>query len=202
VTTREASLKRGVNLEYFSLLWNAIETIVGLIAGLVSGSVALIGFALDSIVEASSATILLWRFRGEARGRPEEEVERRAIRMVAFAFYGLALFLAVRSVYDLITRARPEASALGIGLAIGSLIVMPLLAWKKRTLARELKSRALEADSMQTILCTYISAFLLVGLVANAAFGWWWADPVAALAIAVIAAREGRELLSEGEHQH
>lgn len=202
MSTREASLRRGVNLEYFSLSWNVIETVVGLIAGLASGSVALIAFALDSVVEASSASILLWRLRGEARGRPAEEVERRAIRLVAVAFYALALYVFLRSGYDLITRARPEESLLGIVLAAVSLVVMPVLAWRKRTLARELNSRALQADSMQTTLCTYISAFLLLGLGANAAFGWWWADPLAGLAIAVIAAREGRELSREGEHFH
>jgi divalent metal cation (Fe/Co/Zn/Cd) transporter len=160
-----------------------------------AGSVALVGFGLDSIVEASSGSILIWRLRTEERGtRSAEEVERKAIRLVAVAFLALAAYVGSRAVWDLVFRSRPEESVPGIVLAVVSLIVMPLLAWRKRIVARELDSRALQADSTQTTLCTYLSAFLLVGLVTNALFGWWWADPVAGLGIAAFAAKEGREL--------
>jgi divalent metal cation (Fe/Co/Zn/Cd) transporter len=193
--TRSVSLRRGLWLEYFTLTWNIIEAVVGMAAGAVAGSVALVGFALDSLVESSSAGVLIWRLRAEDRGgRTAEDVERRAIRLVAVAFFALAAYVGVRSVIDLLVRSRPEESPVGIGLAIVSLIVMPLLAWKKNRVARELDSRALQADSTQTSICTYLSAFLLVGLVTNALFGWWWADPVAGLAIAAFAAKEGREL--------
>jgi divalent metal cation (Fe/Co/Zn/Cd) transporter len=182
-------------LEHFTVGWNVLEAFVGLSAGFIAGSVALVGFALDSIVEASSGTILIWRLRTERRGtRTAEEAERRAVRLVAVAFFALAAYVGVRAVFDLIFRSRPEGSIPGIVLAVVSLIVMPLLAWRKRIVARELDSRALLADSTQTTLCTYLSAFLLVGLVANALLGWWWADPVAGLAIAVFALKEGREL--------
>ena len=182
-------------LEYFTVGWNILETVVGLAAGIVAGSVALIGFALDSVVEASSATILVWRLRSEQNGtRTAEEAERRAIRLVAIAFFALAAYVGGRALLDLISRSRPEESPAGIALAIVSLIVMPLLARAKGRVARQLDSRALQADSTQTTLCTYLSAFLLVGLLANASFGWWWADPLSAVGMALFAAKEGREL--------
>ena len=192
---RTRSLRRGVLLEYFTVAWNTLEAFVGLTAGLLAGSVALVGFALDSIVEASSGSILIWRLRSEERGtRTAEEAERKAIRLVAVAFLALAAYVGGRAVLDLATQARPDESVPGIVLAVVSMIVMPVLAWRKRIIARELDSRALQADSKQTTLCTYLSAFLLVGLVTNALFGWWWADPLAGLAIALFAAKESREL--------
>jgi divalent metal cation (Fe/Co/Zn/Cd) transporter len=193
--TRSRSLRRGLWLEYFTLNWNLIEAVVGMVAGVAAGSVALVGFALDSLVESSSAGILIWRLRAEDRGgRTAEDVERKAIRLVALAFFALAAYVGVWSLMDLLARSRPEESPVGIGLAIVSLIVMPLLAWRKNRVARELDSRALQADSTQTSFCTYLSAFLLIGLVTNALFGWWWADPAAGLVIAAFAANEGREL--------
>lgn len=184
-------------MEYFSLAWNVLETVVGFIAGLTSGSIALIGFALDSVVEASSAGALVWRFRAEQRG-PEraEEFERRAVRLVGWAFVALAAYVGIKATYDLVTRTRPEESMVGIVLAAVSLVVMPYLAWRKRHMAKVVDSRALDADSHQTSLCTFISAVLLLGLGANAWLGWWWADPVAGLAIALLAAKEGHELLT------
>lgn len=192
---RAKTLRKGLRLEAFSISWNVLETLVGLTAGISAGSVALIGFGLDSVVEASSAAILTWRLRSEFSGkRTAEEAERRAIRLVALAFFALAAYVGIRAVLDLITETRPEESTVGVILAIVSLVIMPLLAWRKRVTARELDSRALQADSRQTTLCTYLSAFLLVGLAAYSLFGWWWADPVAGLAIALVAANEGREL--------
>lgn len=192
---RRRSLRRGLVLEYFTIGWNLVEAVVGLTFGILAGSVALVGFALDSVVEASSGGVLVWRLKGEERGRhAAEELERRAIKLVAIAFLALAAYVGGRAVFDLFGAARPEESPVGIGLAIVSLIVMPVLAWRKRSVARELDSRALQADSTQTLLCTYLSAILLIGLVANALFGWWWADPIAGLGIAAFAAKEGREL--------
>jgi divalent metal cation (Fe/Co/Zn/Cd) transporter len=192
---RAARLDRGLLLEYASLGYNALEAIVGIALGVAASSVALIGFGLDSVVEASSAAVLVWRLRAERHGgRPSEEVERRAVRLVSFAFFALGAYVGSRSIYDLAVRVEPEESLPGIALAIVSLIVMPLLARAKRGVAGELDSRSLEADSKQTSLCTYLSAFLLFGLAANALLGWWWADPVAGLAIATLAVREGVEL--------
>jgi divalent metal cation (Fe/Co/Zn/Cd) transporter len=192
---RKNVLRRGLKLEYFTVGWNCLEAVVGLTAGFLAGSVALVGFALDSVVEASSGSILIWRLRSEEMGtRTAEEAERKAIRKVAVAFFALAAYVGVRAAYDLLTRSRPGESLTGIVLAIVSLVVMPLLAWRKRVVARQLDSRALQADSTQTTLCTSLSAFLLFGLVTNAVFGLWWADQLAGLAIAALAAKEGRQL--------
>lgn len=194
-STRPEDLSKGLWLEYFTIGWNLLEAVVGLAAGFVAGSLALIGFALDSVVEASSGSVLLWRFWAERRGAGAVAVERRAIRLVAIAFLALALYVGTRAVLNLMTGARPESSVAGIVLALASLLVMPTLAWRKRIVARSLNSRALEADSTQTMLCVYLSVILLFGLVANSALGWWWADPVAALGIAGLAVKEGLELL-------
>jgi len=193
-TSRPQLLRRAVMLEYVSLGYNVLEAVVGLVAGVAAGSVALIGFGLDSVVESSSASILLWRLRAERKGAHVEDVERRAVRLVAVAFFALAAYIGVQSALDLAAGAKPEASVPGIILAVASLIVMPVLANRKRRAARDLDSRSLEADSTQTTLCTYLSAVLLGGLVANATLGWWWADPAAGLAIAAFAAKEGTGL--------
>ena len=201
---RERGLGRAERLEFASLGYNVLETGVGLAAGIAAGSTALIGFGLDSVVESASAAILLWRLRAESSSRhTSEEAERRSLRLVAIAFFVLAVYVGFSSVVDLLREHRPESSPVGIALAAASLVVMPWLARLKRRAAAELGSRSLDADAKQTLLCTYLSAFLLLGLGANAAFGWWWADPVSALAIAVIAANEGRELwLPESEDHH
>lgn len=192
---RRKSIRRGILLEYFTVAWNTLEALVGLTFGLSAGSVVLVGFALDSVVEASSGSILLWRLHSEdSARRTAEEAERRAVRLVAVAFLALAVYVGGRAVFDLFTGSRPEESVPGIALAVVSLVVMPVLAWRKRMVAKDLDSRALQADSTQTVLCTYLSGILLVGLVANAQFGWWWADPLAAIGIAGFAANEGREL--------
>jgi divalent metal cation (Fe/Co/Zn/Cd) transporter len=192
---RRETLRRAVKLETFTLGWNLVETLVGLVAGLAAGSIALIGFALDSVVESSSAAILVWRLRTESSGRRSaEDAERKAVKMVAAGFFALSAYVGIQSLLDLVTRSKPEASPLGIGLAGVSLVVMPLLALRKRAAARSLDSRSLHADSRQTWLCSYLSAFLLAGLIANGVLGWWWADPLAGLAIAVYAGIEGRRL--------
>ena len=195
---RVDGLRRGIALEYVSLAYNVLESVVGLAAGAVAGSVALIGFGLDSVVESSTAAILIWRFLTETRGRhSSEDAERKAVRLVAVAFFALAAYIGVRAILDLVAQSRPDDSPVGIALAVASLIVMPVLVARKRKLAAEIDSRSLRADSTQTLLCTYMSAFLLVGLAANTLLGWWWADPVAGLAIAALAVREGTELWRE-----
>ncbi len=192
---RRKNLTKGLNLEVFTIGWNILEAVVGMLAGVAAGSVALVGFALDSVVEASSGTILYGRLRAEAvANRSAEDLEKRAVRMVAVAFLALAFYVAGRSLFDLTRGNAAQESPVGIGLAVASLVVMPLLASRKRKVARQLDSRAMKADSTQTWLCTYLSGFLLAGLLLNAMFGWWWADPIAGLAIAGFAAKEGWEL--------
>jgi divalent metal cation (Fe/Co/Zn/Cd) transporter len=199
---RRGSIARGLRLEYFSLGYNLLEAAVGLFAGIAAGSVALVGFGLDSVAEGASAGVIVWRLRSEVSGRrTPEEAEKRAIKLVGVAFLILAVYVAAGAVLELARGSRPDPSPLGAAIALLSLIVMPLLARGKGVVARELGSRSLEADSHQTILCTYLSAILLVGLLANAVLGWWWADPVAALGIAALAGIEGVELLGGG-HAH
>lgn len=191
---RAAELRRGLALEYTSVAWNVAEAGVGIAAGAAAGSVALVGFGLDSVVEASSAAIIVWRLRAERAGRRADTLERPAIKAVAVAFWALAAYVATRAVFDLLTGSRPEESVVGIVLASLSLAGMPLLALAKRRASRRLRSHAMHADARQTVLCTYLSAALLAGLLANALLGWWWADPASALVIAAIAAREGVRL--------
>jgi divalent metal cation (Fe/Co/Zn/Cd) transporter len=172
-----------------SVAYNVLEAIVAVAAGLAAGSVALVGFGLDSVVEVSSGLIILWQFRH----RMPESRERRAMRLMALAFFALAAYVTVESVRALFFGGEPDASPVGIGLAVASLMIMPFLSWAQRRTGRELGSATVVADSTQTLLCTYLSAVLLLGLVLNATLGWGWADPVAGLVIAAVAAREGAE---------
>jgi divalent metal cation (Fe/Co/Zn/Cd) transporter len=178
-------LARGRRLEYLTIAWNSFEAVVALASGMMAGSVALIGFGLDSVIETASAFIVLWRFRGSERR------EQTARRLVGVCFLLLAAYIAVESLRTLWTRAQPERSVPGILIAVAAIIVMPLLGRAKRRVAAQLNSRALHSDSRQADFCAYLSAILLAGLLLHAAFGWWWADPVAALVMVPIIAREG-----------
>jgi divalent metal cation (Fe/Co/Zn/Cd) transporter len=186
---RRALSRRAQLLAGASVTYNLIEAVIAISAGLVAGSVALVGFGLDSVVEVSSGLIILWQFRH----RLPETRERLALRLLAFSFFTLAAYVTVESVRTLVTGADPDTSPVGIGLAIASLIVMPFLSWAQRSTGKALGSNAVVADSTQTLLCTYLSAVLLAGLVLNATLGWGWADPLAGLVIAGVAVREGLE---------
>ncbi len=172
-----------------TITYNVLEAIIAITAGTVASSSALVGFGLDSVVEVLSAAAVAWQF---AAPEPHHR-ERVAMRVIAFSFFGLAAFVSVDALRALLGAAEPEHSPAGIGLAAVSLVVMPLLSWFERRTGRELGSASAVADSKQTLLCTYLSAVLLVGLVLNSTFGWTWADPVAALVIAAVAVREGLE---------
>ncbi len=187
---RVAAVRRGRRLEYLTIAWNSVEAAVALIAGLLAGSIALVGFGLDSVIEVSSGAIVLWRLFAD-----NERSERLALKVVGVSFLALAAYVAFDSVKTLWLREAPERSLPGIVLAAVSLIVMPLLARAKRRVAADIGSRALHADSRQTDLCAYLSAILLGGLVLNALLGWWWADPMAGLVMTPIIANEGREAL-------
>ncbi|MXG91485.1 cation diffusion facilitator family transporter [Nocardioides flavescens] len=179
---RRAQLLAGASVAY-----NVVEAVIAVSAGLVAGSVALVGFGLDSVVEVSSGLIVLWQFRHPV---PESR-ERRALRLMAVSFFALAAYVAVESGRALVTGHEPESSTVGIVLAAASLVVMPFLSWAQRRTGRALGSGAVVADATQTLLCTYLSAVLLVGLLLNATLGWAWADPLAGLVIAAVAVREG-----------
>jgi divalent metal cation (Fe/Co/Zn/Cd) transporter len=195
VPERSALVQRGVRLEVLTVAWNSAEAIIGITAGLVAGSIALVGFGLDSVIEVSSGAVLLWRLRADRDHTRREHAERLALRLVGISFLALAAYVAADALYSLWRRQAPEQSYVGIGLAAVSLVVMPLLARAKRRVAAELSSAALHADSQQTQICAYLSAILLAGLALNAALGWWWADPVAALLMTPIIVSEGAEAL-------
>jgi divalent metal cation (Fe/Co/Zn/Cd) transporter len=200
VTTRADLLQRALRLASFTVAWNVVEGVVALAAATAAGSRALVGFGLDSAVESLSAGVLVWRLRVEQRA-PERagQVERRALRLIGVTFLVLAAYVGIAAVRSLADGAEPEVSPVGIGLTALSLAVMPLLARAKRSVAAELGSRAVEADSAQTRACAWLSAVVLGGLVLNAALGWWWADPVAALVVVAILVQEEREALA-AEH--
>jgi len=179
---RRAQLLAGASVSY-----NLIEAAVALAAGAVAGSVALVGFGLDSLVEVSSGLVILWQFR---HALPESR-ERRALRLIAVSFFALAAYVGFESLRNLFGAAQPDPSPVGIGLAVTSLVIMPVLSWAQRRTGRALGSGSVVADSKQTLLCTYLSAVLLAGLVLNATLGWGRADPLAGLVIAAVAVNEG-----------
>src|SRR5215470_17505636 len=190
---RTAVARRGQRLEYFTIAWNAFEGIVAIGAGLFARSISLVGFGIDSFIEVTSGSVLLWRMSVDANVRYRERNEKRALRIVGLCFLLLAVYIAFESGSDLWFRRAPEHSIPGIVLACASLVVMPLLSWSKRKVGYALISAAMHADAKQTQFCTYLSAILLVGLILNAVFGLWWADPIAALIMVPIIAKEGIE---------
>lgn len=193
--TREAMIRRGRLLESFTVLWNLLEGLVAVGAGLLAGSTALVGFGFDSMIEVGSALVLMWRLHHAREDHDDEVAENQARKLVGLCFFGLAAYVAFDSLKSLITKERSEESIVGIVLAILSLILMPLLARAKRKVAAALSSGAMKGDSQQTQLCAYLSAILLFGLGANAMFGWWWADAAAGLVMVPIITNEGIETL-------
>ena len=192
MTETNRDVAAGRWLEHFTLGWNALEAVIAVGAGIVAGSTALLGFGLDSVIESLSGAVLLWRLWDEKKG---EERERQALKLAGVSFLVLAVYVAYEATETLLMQEPPDASYVGIGLAVASVIVMPLLARAKRKVAARLGSRALHADSRQTDICSYLSAILLLGLAANALFGWWWADPAAGLLMVPIIGKEGVEAL-------
>ncbi len=186
----DALVRRGRRLEYLTLGWNSLEGLLSIIAGLLAGSIALVGFGFDSVVECASGAVLLWRLGGAA---DTERRERIAVRVVGICFLALAAYVSWDAISSLWHREAPHESYLGIGVAAASLIAMPLLARAKRRVARGINSGAMQADSRQTDICAYLSAILLGGLLLNAALDWWWADPVAALVMVPLIISEGIE---------
>lgn len=191
--TRRAVLARRIRLLVAATItYNVIEAVVALWAGRAASSTALIGFGLDSVIEVSSAAAVVWQFAG----RDPEAREKKALRVIAFSFFALAAYVSVEAVRSLFGAGEAEHSTVGLVLAGLSLMVMPGLSYAQRRAGRELGSKSAVADSKQTLLCTYLSAVLLVGLAVNSLFGWSWADPIAALVIAAVAVKEGREAWS------
>ncbi len=193
---RSALLRRALWLEWLTVGWNVVEGVIAVTAALAAGSVALLGFGIDSFVESASGSILIWRLLAERRSADDERVERierRAERLVGASLFLLAAFIALDAGLTLLARERPDASLAGIVLTSSSLVVMWWLARAKRRTAIALGSRALEADAFQTTACWWLSLIVLGGIGLNAALGWWWADPLAALGACIFIAREARE---------
>lgn len=189
--SRARLVRRVKALSWLSLAWMTAEGAVGIIAGSVAGSVALTGFGIDSAIEGLASVIVIWRFTG-SRGL-SEEAEERAQKLVAVSFFLLAPYVAAQAISDLAGGDHPETSYVGIGLSLGSLIFMPLLGRAKQKLGARLGSAATAGEGAQNMLCAYLAAGVLVGLLANLLLGWWWLDPVVALGISGLAVKEGRE---------
>jgi divalent metal cation (Fe/Co/Zn/Cd) transporter len=195
------SVSRALRAEYVTLAWNTVEAVLALVSGVVASSVALTAFGIDSGIELVSAVVVLVRLRAMlARVEPDEHRERSALRSVAVCFYALATYVLIDATISLALRDRPAASPTGIGVSIAALVIMPTLAAVKRRIAGGLSTSGLpgaatllRADAAETVLCAVLAVTTLVGLGLDAAFGWWWADPVASLAVVYFAVREGRE---------
>jgi cation diffusion facilitator family transporter len=190
-TSRRAIAQRGKRLEYFTIAWNSLEALVAIIAGAIAGSISLVGFGIDSFIEVTSGATLLWRMSVDADVQKRERNERLSVKIVGVCFFALAVYIAYEAISDLTGGNAPEHSVPGIVLACVSLIVMPILSRAKKRVGSELGSAAMMADARQTDFCVYLSMILLAGLVLNAAFGWWWADPIAGLIMSPIIAKEG-----------
>jgi divalent metal cation (Fe/Co/Zn/Cd) transporter len=194
--------RRGRRLEYFTIAWNSVEAIVALAAGFVAGSISLVGFGIDSVIEVTSGAALLWRMSVDQNVLRRQRNERFALRIVGMCFLALAVYIAYESLGDLLRRQAPEHSIAGIILACLSLVVMPLLARAKRKVGAALGSAAMHADARQTDFCSYLSAIVLLGLLLNAVLGFWWSDPLSALIMVPIIAKEGIEGLRGDACQH
>ncbi len=194
--------RRALRLEWLTTLWNILEAVIAIGSGAVAGSTALVAFGIDSLIEVSSALFVLWRLLRAGPDASKEQIERadrRAHLLVGITFFLLAAWVVFDASLSLLRREIPQESFVGIGLAIASLIAMPLLAIAKQRTGREMGSKALEADAVETWLCAYLSATLLVGLVLNAWLGWWWVDPVAGLAMVPFMIWQGREAIEEAQ---
>ena len=189
--SRDALVRRGLQLNYLTIAYNVLEAVVSLVAGFLAGSVALVGFGFDSVIEVTASGAAQWRLRTDLDPVRRERVERVTLRVIGWCFLTLAVYVATDSAKSLWLRERPDRSVIGIAILSLSVVIMPLLARAKGSVARSLASRALKSEATQTSLCAYLSAVALAGVALNATLGWWWADPVSALAMVPIMIREG-----------
>ncbi len=192
-TSQPLLIRRALILEYLTVAWNVIEAIIAIGAGITAGSIALVGFGLDSIIEVTAAGAIIWRLKKQGDLDEESKREKAALKIVGLTFFALAAYISFESLHALWTQERPSQSLVGIILALASAVTMPVLGLAKRKVAFQIGSKALAADGMETIVCAYLSVALLVGLALNAIWGLWWADPVAGLVMVWFIVKEGRE---------
>lgn len=197
---RDGLVRRGIALEIFTLAWMTVEAAVAVAAGIAAGSVALVAFGIDSVIEFVAAFVVLQTFRAEQTGRTDRP-EQRALHVIGVTFFLLAAYIVVDAAYTLITVSKPDSSLAGIAVAAAALAVMPLLSLLKRRTGTRLGSQMLLADAAESLFCVYLSVTVLVGLLLNAVFGWWWADPVAALAVVPLVIKEGLEAFEDDLHE-
>jgi divalent metal cation (Fe/Co/Zn/Cd) transporter len=190
-------VKKALCLEWVLIVYNVIEAVASIAFGILAGSIALVGFGLDSIIETASAGILIWRLSIHSNEIEERKGEKQALFFVGITFFLLAAYVGYESISKLLSREVPQESLPGIVIACLSILIMPSLGLAKRKIARQIGSRALEADAMETLICAYLSVILLAGLVLNFIFGWWWADPVAGLVMILFIVKEGWEAVRE-----
>lgn len=195
VDGRQPAVRHGKWLTWATLVYNSLEGIIAVGTGLLAGSVALVGFGVDSFIEVSASAAAVWRLHADLDPTRRAVAERRALHIIGLSFLALAGYVGVEALRSLLSESPPDKSIVGIALAAVSLVVMPLLANAKRRVAAQLSSHALRAEARQTDICMYLSAILLVGLGLNALLGWWWADPVAGLLMVPLIAWEGRQTL-------
>ena len=191
VSDRVQFVERGRRLEYFTILWNSLEAVAALISGLIAGSVALVSFGLDSFIEVASGAALLWRLQQDIHTARRERAERLTLRIIGSCFLLLSAYVAYESLSALVTKHSPEKNPVGIAIAVASLGAMPILSRAKRRVSAGIGSAAMAADARQTDFCAYLSGILLGGLLLNALFGFWWADPLAGLIMVPIIVKEG-----------
>lgn len=196
---RGGLVRRGIALEIFSLSWMTVEAAVAVAAGLAAGSVALMAFGIDSVIEFVAALVVLQTFRAEQAGHSDSD-EQPALRVIGMTFFLLAVYIVADAGYTLTQTGRPDTSAPGVAITAAAVVIMPVLSVLKRRTGTALGSRMLVADAAESLFCAYLSATVLVGLVLNLAFGWWWADPVAALAVVPLIIKEGLEAFAEADH--
>lgn len=197
---RDGLVRRGIALEVFTLAWMTVEAAVAVAAGVAAGSVALVAFGIDSVIEFVAAFVVLRAFRGEQAGRSDRR-EQQALRVIGLTFFLLAAYIVADAAYTLIATSKPDSSLPGIVISAAALAIMPLLSVLKRRTGTRLGSQMLLADAAESLFCAYLSVTVLIGLLLNAVFGWWWADPVAALGVVPLVIKEGLEALEDDPHE-
>ena len=198
-STRKDLIKKVLIVEWVLVIYNIAEAIASILFGNKADSIALVGFGLDSVIEVSAASMLIWRLSHKGDDEEAEKKEKKALFFIGITFFCLAAYIAHESVFKLIRQEKPEATLIGILITLLSVTIMPTLGLMKKKIAKQIGSRALEADAMETIICSYLSATLLIGLGLNALLGWWWADPVAGLVMVYFIIKEGKEAFSGEE---